>query len=338
MDSLTQAALGAAVGEAVLGRKAGNRALLLGALAGTLPDLDILAHPFIDEVAQLAWHRGYSHALLAQALAAPILGWLFWRVTRRKYGSALEWSILALLALWTHALLDAFTVYGTQLLLPFSNVAVAFNTISIIDPIYTLPLLIGVILSMVYRRTPKRAAIFNAVGIGLSTAYLLFTVGIKAHVGSVFENELARNDIRFQRTMTTPTIFNAALWRCSADLGDSVVVGYYSLFDGDKPMATAAVSKRIDLLPSDSDPAVRRLLWFSKGWFTLTEQGPDTLFHDLRFGKLDVDSPQSASYIFSWTLERKPQNGPLTISQIQSAPPDAGATMRRLLDRIQGTH
>ena len=76
MDSLTQIVLGAAVGEAVLGRKVGNKAILYGAIAGTIPDLDIFASYFTDTVSALAIHRGFTHSILFSVLFAPVfVGW-----------------------------------------------------------------------------------------------------------------------------------------------------------------------------------------------------------------------------------------------------------------------
>jgi inner membrane protein len=80
MDSLTQITLGAAVGEMVLGRKAGNRAMLWGAIGGTLPDIDVLAGLGSDEISSLAFHRGITHSLTFAVLVPPALGWLIHRL------------------------------------------------------------------------------------------------------------------------------------------------------------------------------------------------------------------------------------------------------------------
>ncbi|HAB26726.1 MAG TPA: metal-dependent hydrolase, partial [Xanthomarina gelatinilytica] len=76
MDSLTQIVLGAAVGEAVLGKKVGNKAMLYGAIAGTIPDLDILASYVTDTVTALEIHRGFTHSIFFSVFFAPIFGWL----------------------------------------------------------------------------------------------------------------------------------------------------------------------------------------------------------------------------------------------------------------------
>ena len=70
MDSLSQIVLGAAVGEVVLGRRIGNRAMVWGAVAGTIPDMDVLGKYFLSELDNLAFHRGISHSLLFCVLGA----------------------------------------------------------------------------------------------------------------------------------------------------------------------------------------------------------------------------------------------------------------------------
>ena len=115
MDSLTQIVLGAAVGEAVLGKKVGNKAMLYGAIAGTIPDLDVLARYFVDTVTATEWHRGFSHSIFFSVLFAPIFGWLIFRLERKREASFKDWSWLMFWGLFTHPILDAFTTWGTQL-------------------------------------------------------------------------------------------------------------------------------------------------------------------------------------------------------------------------------
>ena len=115
MDSITQAALGAAVGEVVLGKKVGNKAPLWGALLGTLPDLDVFFNPLMSQVEQLSFHRGPSHSLLFAVVLAPLIGLGLARLHRRSNLSWKEWGFFAFLCIVTHPLLDALTNYGTQL-------------------------------------------------------------------------------------------------------------------------------------------------------------------------------------------------------------------------------
>ena len=149
MDSLTQIVLGAACGEAVLGRKIGNRALLFGAIGGTIPDLDVFVGSWLfnNEIDAMLFHRGFMHSILFSILGAFILGWLVHKLydsgKRKDSTTTKDWIFLFFWSLFTHPILDCFTPYGTQLFAPFSNYRVALNNIAVVDPIYTIPFLIS---------------------------------------------------------------------------------------------------------------------------------------------------------------------------------------------------
>ena len=141
MDSLTQIVLGASVAEATLGKKIGNKAIVLGAIAGTIPDLDIVTRFFVDDLTASVMHRGFSHSLIFPFIAAPILAWIL-NKTYPKYQnvSYFDWLKMFFLAIITHPLLDAQTTWGTQLFWPFEW-RVALDIIFIIDLLYTIPFL-----------------------------------------------------------------------------------------------------------------------------------------------------------------------------------------------------
>ena len=288
MDSITQAALGAAVGEAALGRKVGGKAAAWGALLGTLPDLDILAYPFLDPAQELLFHRGPTHAILFSVVAAPVIGVLLDRVHRKDRVGWRGWAWLAFLALFTHPILDAFTAYGTQLLLPFSNQPIAFNTISIIDPIYSVPLLVGLVASLLCRRTSDRRRIFNSAGLLLSSAYLALTVPNKLHIASLFDSELARQEIEFTRLEVMPSLFNNVLWIGLAADDSTVFAGLYSLFDDDNEIRFREIPKNEYLLPASREGDVLSVLhWFSRGLFTVSSDESGVFYHDLHVGRTD---------------------------------------------------
>ncbi|RMH63742.1 MAG: metal-dependent hydrolase [Bacteroidetes bacterium] len=307
MDSLTQAALGAAVGEAVLGRRVGNKAPLWGAAFGTLPDLDVLANVFLDPVGELQFHRGLSHSFFFAAVTAPLFGWLLARWHRDDAVPARGWACLVFAAFVTHALIDACTTYGTQLFQPFSDYPVSFNTIFIIDPLYTLPLLIGVGWALIASRTRGLGHRANTVGLVLSTAYLLCTVAAKAITWPAFERALAEQGIRVERMMTTPTPLNALLWTAIADDGEALWVGLRSVLDDGPEVRFRRIPRHADRLASLQDQrAVRVLLWFSRGYFTVSDTGEGLVFHDLRFGRSDAWLTDRGAYIFNFRLRPRP--------------------------------
>ncbi|WP_022835163.1 metal-dependent hydrolase [Salisaeta longa] len=301
MDSVTQLTLGAAVGEAVLGRKAGTKAPLWGAFFGTLPDLDVLANPFLTEVQALGFHRSITHSLLFMVLVAPLAGAALQRL--HDDASWKSWAALVFAALSTHVLLDCFTAYGTQVFYPFSRYPVIFGTIFVIDPVYTLLLGGGLVMAMVRRSTAPARRWWNAAGLALSTGYLLLTIVHKAHVESVFARALSAQGKPSTQVFTRPTPFNNLLWMGLVEGRTGYWVGYYSLWDAGPPTRFRFVPKRHHLLKQEWDaPAVQRLRWFSRGYFAVSQRDGRTLVHDLRFGRNDVGLTAHGRYIFTFRL------------------------------------
>jgi len=276
MDSLTHIALGAAVGTAVLGRKVGPRAALWGAACGTLPDLDVLVSHG-DPVRDFTFHRTESHSLFWLTVASPALAWLIARLQRSAGATFREWLPLVWLTLITHPLLDALTVYGTQLLLPFSDYPVGVGSVFIIDPLYTVPLVVGMAAALRLRsKDPARAARWNAAGLVASTLYLGWTVAAQSHVEAIVHRSLAASHIVDGRVLVTPTPFNSILWRVVVMDDDGYHEGYYSLLDD---VASADfefhLSQRSLLEPVRDAWNAQRLAWFSKGFYMVSEAAPE---------------------------------------------------------------
>ena len=297
--------LGAAVGEAVLGRQIGRRAPLWGAAFGALPDLDVLVNPFIDPVAQLAVHRGFTHSLVFAGLG----GLLFGRLLARHYPQASQsrWGLLVGLALLTHSMLDVFTVYGTQILNPFSDWPAAIGSIFIIDPLYTLPLLGGLGAALLYSQNARRRRWLNGLGLGLSTAYLLLGLGCQQIARSSFQDQLQQQNGPRQQLLVTPTPFNSVLWMGVAADSSQIWVGLRSLLDGPGPIRFHKKDKNPHLLQSFlGQRPLERLLWFSRGYYTVERQGGQLYFNDLRFGSADAWLGEGGDYIFRFQLLRDP--------------------------------
>lgn len=284
MDSLTQLALGAAVGEATLGRKVGNRAILWGAVCGTLPDLDVFI-PFGDAVADFTYHRAASHSLFVLALLTPLVVWLILKIHPQTRDHRRRWLLLVYLVFVTHVLLDCFTVYGTQIFWPFVTTPVGWSTIFIIDPLYSLWLLIGVITALVTTRNTHRGHIINNLGIGLSSLYLGWTVTAKLYIGSVAHASLAQQDIDYSRLITIPTPFNTVLWRVLAMTDNGYYEGYYSLLDDNPAVTTKFYPSQTHLLEGiEHHWPVQRLQWFTRGFYSVQLVANDIVIQDLRMG------------------------------------------------------
>lgn len=306
MDSLTQIVLGAACGEAVLGKKIGNKALLFGAIGGTIPDLDVFIGPWLysNEIQAMAFHRGFMHSVLFSIIGTFLLGWLVFKLYNKgkRFGSTTlkNWRLLFFWSLFTHPLLDCFTPYGTQLFYPFTDYRVAFNNISVADPLYTLPFLICLIVLMFFKRQKKQRKLWLKLGIGISSVYMLFTLGNKLYINSVFKNSLKEEGISFNRYRTQPTIFNNILWYGVAETDTDFHMGFYSLLDkANRIQEWQIIPKESNLLPMDHKD-LATLAWFSddyyKVWATDTEG--EYKYSDLRYALLDPEDVESSLFSF----------------------------------------
>lgn len=343
MDTVTQITLGAAVGEAILGKKLGNKAPLWGAVLGIVPDLDVLTLPFVTDMQALALHRSITHSVFFCVVAALLAGWILdWLYKKDRIGWR-PWSWMAFLAFSTHVFIDVCTTYGTQILQPFSNQLFSFNSIFIIDPFYTLPLMVGVIAALFMRRASNRRRWVNYAGIAVSSLYLLAGLGIKTHINAVFEQNFKTQNINAEQYMTSPTPFNVFLWTGYAEEGDTLYVGLYSIFDEDRDIRFHRLAQNEALIkPYHGQLPVERLLWFSRGYFVADEtQSGELLVHDLRFGRSDFWlSDQAASYSWNYRLQFNKDSTRVTGFKHLNANFEGSETiferLERLIDRMLG--
>ena len=293
MDSLSQIALGSAVGLAVMGRRtAAWKAALWGAVAGTLPDLDVVVD-YGDAILNMTRHRAESHALFYLTLLAPLLA-AGVAALHREGALWRRWWLALWLVLVTHPLLDWMTVYGTQLLRPFSDRPLGVGSVFIIDPLYTLPLLVGVAMALHGRR--GRGLRWNAAGLMLSTMYLGWGVVAQQQVREVAEASLRAEGIAAERLLVTPTPFNTVLWRVVAVTPTQYLEGYRSLLDDGPRMRWMPHDRGAPLMASHgSQVGVARIAAFSQGFFRLRDEGGRLVVTDLRMG-------QDPYYTFSFEV------------------------------------
>lgn len=331
MDSLTQIVLGAAVGEAVLGKKVGNKAMLYGAIAGTIPDLDILASYVTDTVTALEIHRGFTHSIFFSVFFAPIFGWLVSRY--ESYKDFKAWSWLFFWAFITHPILDAHTTWGTQLFWPLEY-RLAFKSIFVIDPLYTLPFLLFLILAMFQNRDAPKRRMYNKVGIIISSSYLLLTFVLKGMAFNEFEMALKDQHIEYSEIETKPAPFNTILWSANVETKNNYLIGYYSFFDT-KPIHFVTYPKNHDLLGEQiQDEKVQRMIAVSKGWFTITKKENGLYYNDLRFGLLSL-KPNSQNFAFQYEIKTT-NSGKVSFVETKKNREDAKQLLSDLWMRLKG--
>ncbi len=328
MDSLTQIALGSAVGVAVMGRRTAVwKAALWGAVGGTLPDLDAFINHG-NAVLNMTLHRAESHALFWLTLAAPLLAWLVSRI----HGEAAlfkRWWLALWLVLITHPLLDAMTVYGTQLLLPFTDYPYGVGSVFIIDPLYTVPLIVGVVAALRLKST--RGQRWNAAGLVLSSLYLVWSVVAQQQATQVARASLQAEGIAATQLLVTPAPFNTLLWRLVAMTPTQYLEGHYSLLDKSPRIIWTAYDRGAALATQHAqDPYVSRIAAFSHGFYRVSETSGHLFVTDLRMG-------QEPAYTFNFDLGTAADRaGPAYVPQLKSARPDIATALPWLWRRMWG--
>ena len=297
MDSLSQLTFGAACGEAVLGRKVGRKALVWGAVLGTLPDLDVFI-PLGGPVNNFVYHRGFSHSLVLLALLAPMIAWGIAKIhpdTKRHYR---EWVLLALLVLEASVLLDFLTVYGTQILWPFDTTPRAFPVLFIIDPLFTLPVLMGVLAALVLNRQGALGHRINSVGLFLSLAYLAWALGAGEFVERRVKEKLARQAIAYSQVIASPAPFTTLLWRVVGIDHDRYFETYFSVFDQNSPLFVDFHPRNLALMEGIEDhPPVVKLKRFTRGYYAFSTAGTEVVMSALRMGA-------EPDYVFRFKVAR----------------------------------
>ncbi len=295
MDSLTQLTLGAACAEAVIGKQVGKKAILWGAVLGTLPDLDVFI-PLGGPVNDFVYHRGFSHSLFLLAVLSPLIAWLITRVhpdTKRYYR---RWVLLTFLILEAGVLLDLLTIYGTQIFWPFDTTPLAIPVLFIIDPFFTLPMLLGVLAALVLKRQNALGHRLNKAGLTLSLIYLVWAFGAAEFVERRVTDKLARQGVEYSQFIASPAPFNTLLWRIVGIDGDNYFETYYSLFDGEAPLYVDYYPRNLALSAGiEEHPPVAKLTWFTRGYYAFSTGGAYIAMTDLRMGS-------EPYYVFSFKV------------------------------------
>jgi len=329
MDSVTQVLLGASIGVAVMGRRTALwKSALWGGVAGLLPDLDVLLDHG-DPILNMIRHRAESHALLLLTLFAWPMAWVVSRIHRQPqlYG---RWWWALMLALVTHPLLDLMTIYGTQVFQPFTDEAYGLGSMFIIDPVYSLPLLAGVVAALRVK-TVGRALAINGWALAFSTAYLAWSALAQWGVTQHARQSLQAQGLPSQQLLVTPAPLSTWVWRVVAMDGDRFHEGFYALMDGRRPMRFVAHDRGAALAAQNAEhPQLQRLARFTDGFYKVADANGRLVITDLRMG-------QEPAYVFSFDIGPPLQAGQShPVAQQQSRRMDVGAGLTWLGQRMLG--
>lgn len=310
MDSLTHIAIGACLGELIAGKQLGKKAMLIGALANSLPDIDVVAALWNSPSEQLLVHRGITHSILFSIVCSSLLAYLFLKTSKKTNTTYTRWLLLIGSGLFLHIFMDAFTAYGTGWFEPFNHSRITFNTLYILDPIFSLPLLIGAVILVVIKPIHFQKRIKIAIiAISLSVVYLCVSLLIKLNVNTVIEQDLSSKNIAYESYMVTPTPMNTFLWYCIVRQKKDFYIGYYSVFDQTDFVFWELYSKNDSLLgPLKYSTGVTELIQFSKNYYCMNSEKGELTFSDMRFGQIGGWAYPQADFVFNFNLKLHEQS------------------------------
>lgn len=302
MDSITQALLGAATFALVKEKDLGRKSLLIGAAAGTIPDLDVLLAPFYNEVAFLSIHRSASHSLLLALVLSVFLGEVFHRIYRKEQ-QRLTWMFAFFLSISTHALLDWFTTYGTQLFSPFDGHLFSLNSIHVFEPVYTSILLIGILIYS-FKRKVKRSMRPVKVSLYLSSFYLVLALISKNHAYYHFKAQLEAEGKEYQEILVSPTPLNIFLWHGIIKQEEGYLFGLYSIFDGTAPVQMQFVESNHAMLENfEGHEIIKKYVQYTKGFpLVQTEANGDVRIYAVKFGPINYFGEPEFVYPLKFNL------------------------------------
>ncbi len=304
MDTLTHIVLGACIGEIVAGKRLGKPALLVGALANSLPDIDFVASFWMPTTDDLLAHRGFTHSFMFLALAAPLLAWVSGRVFARAAMNYRQWLWFWALQVFVHLFIDAFNAYGTAWFEPFSHYRVSFNTMFVADPLFTLWPLAAFAVLMVRKREWQGRVKLAAGALSLSAVYLVMGIVFKLYVANAAETAMKAKGIPTNHYFTTPTPLNNLLWYVVAGTDSGYYIGYRSVLDKAAGIDFHFAPRNDYLLrlttnKHDADNLVR----FADGFYTVGRIHDSLALNVLRFGERFGWSAPQPGFVFYYFLD-----------------------------------
>ena len=343
MDWITHAAVGAALGELMLGKRLGNQALGWGVLLGIAPDLlELLLMLFLSASGRLAHASGASHSplvMLALVLALPRTAAKLWRrakVTRAQAGGliAVTWS--------AHLLVDCLSLPGVQVLWPYPGPRAGVWLLDPGDGWFALPLVV-MLLSLLGLRGKKvqtKRSHRWRWGVGLSGGYLALALLAKWAASGGFAADLARRGLPGERRLTSPTPWNLLLWRGLVDRDDEIWVGYRSPFEWRSTPAhwTVFPRQRQAFTPLAGSTAGKRVAASADGWWIARGNKSGVWLADLRGGEVRQWGERKGMVDIrlrqAWQLTEQAAGDPLRPLLVEEK--NRGETARRLLRRSIG--
>ncbi len=335
MDSLTHIVIGACIGEVILGKKLGKRAMFLGAVAQSVPDIDFIASFWLNPANNLLAHRGFTHSFLFTILFTPLLALLSERWHRPHNITIGKWCWFYVSGMFIHIFMDAFNNYGVGWFEPFSHYRVTFNAIFVADPFFSIWPAIAFIILLLLKPKIKERLKWARLGLLIPACYLFLGVINKVIVDKEIKALAVKQNISYKRYVSTPAPFNIFLWYIILESDSGYNIGYSAVFNRNKNFKYNYFPRNDYLLePVSNQEDLQRLRRFSQGYYTAEKWNDTIVFNDLRFGQEAGWADPYAHFVFHYYLKNGADNK-LVVQRGRFARWDKDA-FRMLIKRIRG--
>jgi inner membrane protein len=303
VDSLTHIAIGACIGDLFLGKKIGKRAMLYGAIAASLPDIDFIASFWSDTADDLLIHRGFTHSILFAFLAVFLMAFFLRKRHTAEKIPIRTWLIFLGTEIFIHIILDAFNAYGIGWFEPFYHPRISFNLIFVADPFFSVWPAIAAVYLLCLNRHSRRRKVVAKLGLLFCSLYLLYCMTNKFKIDENARYSLIHQGIHYSRYFSTPTSFNNWLWYIVAETDSGFYIGYRSVFDKRNEVIFQYYPRNDSLLlPWLNKTDVQKLIRFSQGYYTAESKVQGIIFNDLRFGQIMGWKNRQADFVFHYYL------------------------------------
>lgn len=309
MDSLTHIALGACMGEAFAGKTVGRKAMLWGALAQSIPDIDFIAAFWMGTTENLLAHRGFTHSLLFCILITPLMAFLAERWHRPHNISFRRWLAFFGSVIFVHIFLDAFNNYGVGWFEPFSHLRLSFHVIYVVDFFFSIWGMIAFLALLILKRQHRHRQNWWKFGLLFTGLYLGYSIVNKIKIDHDVRALLKKKEISYDRYFTTPAPLQNWLWFVVAGSDTGYYTGYRSIFEIDQDLKLNWFPRNDTLLHGlESIKEIENLKRFSQGFYTIDKFHDTLVFNDLRFGQVIGWHDPRERFAFHYFLQFPDEN------------------------------
>ncbi|WP_295677324.1 metal-dependent hydrolase [uncultured Mucilaginibacter sp.] len=309
MDSITHLAIGACMGEAFAGRRLGKKAMLWGAIAHSIPDIDFMSSFWMTTPSALLAHRGFTHSFVFCVIAGALFALLAGMWHKQNNITFWKWTLGFTMVIFLHVFIDAFNNYGVGWFEPFSHSRITFNAIYVADPLFSIWPGIACIALIFLRVSTQHRKKWWQIGLGLSGLYLAYCLVNKNQVNTEVKNILQKQHISYTRYFTTPAPVQNLLWFVVAGDNNGYYVGFHSLLDSRKTIDFQYFPRNDSLLnPVRDHRDVQQLIRFSNQFYTIEKWRDSLVFNDLRFGQVMGWENPKGKFVFHYFLQYPESN------------------------------